>query len=135
MQPIEQVNKETIFILSAEKSSEGPRENMRRTDDLERLLETNKVPFKPLLGSFFGTEEASFLIVGEKHESLVARLSFYFDQESYFKSLPSRESFLVYNDGLARSLGNLVAVTEAEAKQSKSWSYCFELKQYYTTRK
>lgn len=135
MRSIDQINKETIFIISAEKSTEGPRENMRRTEELERLLEKNKVPFKPLLGCSFDREESSFLIVGESYESLVDRYAFYFNQDSYFKSLPNRESFLIRSDGTFESLGKLIPVSELEAKKSGNWSYCFDLKQYYTTKK
>lgn len=135
MQPIEQVNKETIFIVSAESSKLGTKQNDAATNTLSDFLKNKDIPHKHLLGCYDGQEEASFLIVGNEHERLVASIANMFGQSSYFKSLPSRESFLIKIDGTVEPLGKLIAVSETEAKRLKSWSYCFELKQYYTTRK
>lgn len=126
---------ETIFILSAENTSLTKEQNHNRTMALNMFLNKNKIPHKELKGSYKGTEEVSFLIVGKEHENLIIYLAKDFTQKTYLKSYPSRETYLIDRDGKEEYIGKLCAVSEDEAMQSDAWTYCHTLKTYYVARK
>lgn len=129
--PIEIINKEHVFIISAELSNEGPLENMRATIELETELINANVPYKPLLGSYKGKEEASFLVVGFEHFDLIKSLMKRFKQESVLSVTPQRRAYLYFGGDKTEFLGDFGMLTEDKARKLGNWSYCYELRSYY----
>ena len=127
-------NKEVVYILSAELNTSSKAVNVASTKSLEHLLTSLKIPHGPIIGSYNGTEEHSYLIMGEKYEALVKVLSAQYKQESYLKVDENRVATLIYSKGPETKLGQFVEISELEAESIPNWSYSPVLNSYFTTK-
>lgn len=126
---------ETFFIFSAEKSNLSPKENEYLTSELKSKLETLKIPHKDVLGVFNGVEETSFVVVGAEHEGIVSKLSNIYAQDSFLKSYPNRETYLIFSDKTKEYLGTFKPLEGFLAKKYNNYTYCPYLNTYYVTQK
>jgi len=127
-------NDSTVFILSAELSTNSFRTNSERTAELSELLQASGMPFKDVLGRYEGTDEVAFVVVTEDRERIL-KLARDFDQECILELGPKnclnvRESKLLgVKTGEVYATGEFIIVPEYIAKENKS--YTFDGKNYY----
>lgn len=138
---IENQNLDKLFIFSVYQDHLSEAKNETNLDTVSETLKRLSKPFKIVEGVYThldGTKvlERSILITGD-NEDLVMKLSSEYNQESYLISTEDRESFLSFLDNKENlvHLGKLTEVSEFEAKNSETYTYCPKMNKYYICKK
>lgn len=108
--------------------------NYSSEDDIKALSNAGIELAVPLMGSYKGNEERSYMLSMSDHGKalVVAREH---NQESILTRYSDGSVYLYYLDTFEQEyLGQFEAVSESEAKSQDSWTYRPDLDQYYIVR-
>lgn len=123
-----------FVIFSAELASWSPAVNASRTEFLKRQLEARGLDFAPVLGSYKGVKEHSFIVLAPESSSAFDQcvsIARHWGQESILSVDANRHATLVYlsatgaeGSPIARleSIGTFRAVSSTEAAQLDGWT-------------
>lgn len=96
------------IILSAEKEGAGAHANADRTEFLKRQLQAEGFEVIPVVGSYEGIKEASFMVPaaeGSVEADALERLAWTYGQDSVLYIDPDKRATLTYQDGSRKALG------------------------------
>ena len=123
-----------FLIVSVYLSSENEETNAHNHEAVMQRVKQMQIPHIELYGRYNGAQEASILVDGFQHRSLVEALVLKFSQESYLESHSDGSTFLIFADGGRQYIGQFIAVSEEQAKASGSYSYNPDIGQYFVTQ-
>jgi len=115
-------NSKSVVIFSVEKKDLNKVQNKARTEPIESYLKRAEIPFKKIIGSYFGTLETSFIISHKNYtEDRILRGEIFdrFDQESILHVDKDKTAKLEYSGGFFEEIGTLKRVTVAEAMNNE----------------
>lgn len=118
----------TILIFSVCKNS--PNDELITNEARQELMDKS-IDFIPLISSYNGVKEKSFLVT-RQHRDIVVDLCKKYEQECYLESGPDRLTKLIYPDGNIKTVGYLVPAFKSEI--GLNWSYRPDIDQYYITK-
>lgn len=124
-----------FLIFSVYLSSENEETNAHNHKVVMQRFKQLEIPYIELYGRYMGTQEASILVDGFEDRSLVESLTKEYSQESYLESHSDGSTYLIFTNNDRREyIGQFIAVSEAEAKASGSYSYNPDIGQYFITQ-
>lgn len=97
-----------FIILSGERATLSPARNAVRTDELHSKLAEIAIEMHPVLGSYLGKAEKSFMVTLTERDEYddIRRLAFdQFDQESVLLVSDSGDASLIFADSAVVSIG------------------------------
>lgn len=126
--------KEKLVIFSVEQTGVTDEQNSARVDMMPKVLRTKNIPFKKVIGYYFGTKEFSFIIPLADLPSVFSFIKL-FKQESILIVDEDRDCTLKFlNDDISNiRLGKLLNVTQDEAIKRDCYTYDYNNGNYFVT--
>lgn len=108
--------------------------NETKEKDTQALVNAGLELIVPLMGSYKGIEERSYMVPMSEHGTAL-RVAREHNQESILTRYSDGSVYLYYLDTSEQVyLGTFHAVSEAEAKAQDAWTYRPDLNQFYIVR-
>lgn len=127
-----------FLIFSVYLSSKDDKINIYNHEAVMKMLKKRQIPYVELYGRYMWEQEESILVDGFEHRELVEDIVKAFGQESYLESHGDGSTFLIFTDdvfkGCRKYIGQFIAVSEEQAKASRSYSYNPNIGQYFITQ-
>lgn len=120
---------QTHIIISAEKSTANTLDNIRRSAELEAVLESSGMSFKRAIGRFRGTEETSYVVRTHTRGEVyyLRKLASEFQQESVLE-VTQGHGWLLLTGGGEEYIGTIVNASGQEESYTQVGSKLFTLK-------
>lgn len=135
-------NNPPVVLISAELAHNEARDNSLLTAELEDDLINSRLPFKRVLGAYYGREERTFAVVlstdsevADKQYARLLELANQYNQESILYLSRDRHATLHYTkpNTPRTALGRFKPVSKEHALQCHSWTYDVDQDTYFTT--
>jgi hypothetical protein len=126
------------LIFSVFKSNESSNVNETRHLTVKEILNSRNVSYVDCIGSYEGIEEKSFLVVSrdlDLIQDLIDMALMEYSQDSVMLVEGQQSARLLFANGRSERIGNVVQVSEVEAKSFVGYTLRLDTMNYYTTTK